>query len=163
MPQSRRQLWDIIRAFKLQGRTVLLTTHYMDEAERLCNRVAIVDQGKVIALGSPPELIAGLGGEHVVDFAVRRDGEDGDAAVDRSALESIPGVRSVRPKGRGFHLAAGEPHVVIPTLLEWLRSQNLHLSRLTTHQASLEDVFVNLTGRRLAEGEGPDEENGKKA
>ena len=161
-PHSRRQLWDILLDFRSRGRTILLTTHYMDEAERLCDRVAIVDRGKVIALGSPPELIAGLGGEHVVDFAVRRDGEDAEATVDRSALEAIPGVRSVRPKGRGFQLAAGEPHVVIPALLEWLRSQNLNLSRLTTHHASLEDVFVSLTGRRLAEGEGPDDENGKK-
>src|SRR5206468_4707612 len=62
-PQSRRQLWDIIRAFRDQGRTVMLTTHYMDEAERLCDRVAVVDHGKVIALGTPAELIARVGGE----------------------------------------------------------------------------------------------------
>src|SRR5262249_12240521 len=68
-PQSRRQLWDILRGFRAQGRTVLLTTHYMDEAERLCDRVAIVDHGKVIALGSPMELIARLGGEHLIEFA----------------------------------------------------------------------------------------------
>src|ERR1051326_1693399 len=69
-PQARRQLWDIIRDFGKQGRTVLVTTHYMDEAERLCDRVAIVDQGKVIAEGSPRELIASLGGEHIIDFSV---------------------------------------------------------------------------------------------
>jgi ABC-2 type transport system ATP-binding protein len=161
-PHSRRQLWDILLDFRSRGRTILLTTHYMDEAERLCDRVAIVDSGRVIALGSPQELIAGLGGEHVVEFAVSRDGEAGDAAVDRSALEALPGVRSAGVKGRGFHLTVTEPHLAIPTLLEWLRSENLALSRLTTHHASLEDVFVSLTGRRLAEGEGTGEENGKK-
>ncbi len=69
-PQSRRQLWDIIRGFREQGRTVLLTTHYMDEAERLCDRVAIVDQGRVIALGTPRQLIATLGGEHVIEITL---------------------------------------------------------------------------------------------
>ena len=70
-PQSRRQLWEVIRAYRSTGRTVLLTTHYMDEAERLCDRVAIVDPGRVIAIGTPQELIASLGGEHVIEFALR--------------------------------------------------------------------------------------------
>src|SRR5205085_6461697 len=68
-PQSRRQLWDILRGLRAQGRTILLTTHYMDEAERLCDRVGIVDHGCVIALGSPAELIARLGGVHLIEFA----------------------------------------------------------------------------------------------
>src|SRR5262249_32745647 len=67
-PQSRRQLWDILRGLRSQGRTILLTTHYMDEAERLCDRVAVVDHGKVIALGTPAELIARLGGDHFIEF-----------------------------------------------------------------------------------------------
>ena len=83
-PQSRRQLWDIIRSFRTQGRTVLLTTHYMDEAERLCDRVAIVDHGKVIALGSPRELIASLGGEHVIDITLMNGESTGDAGDVRS-------------------------------------------------------------------------------
>ena len=74
-PQSRRQTWDIVEGLKARGRTVLLTTHYMEEAARLCDRVAIVDHGKVIALGTPRELIASLGAEHVVEFAV--DGRGG--------------------------------------------------------------------------------------
>src|SRR6202022_1937424 len=69
-PQSRRQLWDILRALRAQGRTILITTHYMDEAERLCDRVAVIDHGRVIALGSPAELIARLGGEHLIEFAL---------------------------------------------------------------------------------------------
>src|SRR5436190_1512464 len=82
-PQSRRQLWGVIRSFREQGRTVLLTTHYMDEAERLCDRVAIVDHGLVIALGSPGELIARLGGDHVIEFAVA----DGQSLPAPASLE----------------------------------------------------------------------------
>src|SRR4026209_1576754 len=87
-PQSRRQLWELIEEVKRAGRTVVITTHYMDEAERLCDRVAIVDHGKVIALGTPRHLIAGLGAEHVVEFTVT-GGADG--ALDVPALERLDG------------------------------------------------------------------------
>src|SRR5262249_43720824 len=105
-PQSRRQLWDILRGFKSLGRTILLTTHYMDEAERLCDRVAIVDHGRVIALGSPAELIAQLGGEHLVEFAL-----DNGATLDEGALHGLPGVVTVRKEEDGFCLAVSAPHV----------------------------------------------------
>src|SRR6266853_3204593 len=72
-PQARRHLWDLVDELKKAGRTIILTTHYMDEAERLCDRVAIVDHGKVITLGSPRQLIASLGGDHVIDFSVNGD------------------------------------------------------------------------------------------
>ena len=88
-PQSRRQLWDLITELKASGRSIVLTTHYMDEAERLCDRVAIVDHGRVIALGTPRELIAGLGAEHVVEFTVTGDA---DGALDVAALERLDGV-----------------------------------------------------------------------
>ncbi|MGC2447815.1 MAG: ABC transporter ATP-binding protein, partial [Candidatus Sulfotelmatobacter sp.] len=91
-PQSRRQLWDIIRAFQQNGGTVLLTTHYMDEAERLCDRLAIVDHGQIIAEGSPADLITRLGGHHVVEFAVT--GNHSDAA--RQTWRALPSVESVR-------------------------------------------------------------------
>jgi len=90
-PQSRRQLWEILRALSRRGRTVLLSTHYMDEAERLCDRVAIVDHGKVIALGSPAELIRSLGGDHVVEFAI-----DGGVASNGADPDSFCGLASVR-------------------------------------------------------------------
>jgi ABC-2 type transport system ATP-binding protein len=148
-PQSRRQLWDILRGFKAKGRTILLTTHYMDEAERLCDRVAIVDHGRVIALGSPPELIARLGGEHLVEFVVEKGGE-----VAEEDLRSLPGVRAVRRVDDGYSLAVTAPHLTLPALLERLGNQNRELTRLTTRHASLEDVFVTLTGRHLRnEGE----------
>ncbi len=149
-PQSRRQLWDVLREFRARGRTILLTTHYMDEAERLCNRIAIVDGGRVIALGSPQELIARLGGEHVVDLAL-----DGDACrqtpPERETLETIPGVRAARVEWPEIRLEVSEPHLAIPGVLEGLRARGLGLSRLTTRHASLEDVFVHLTGRTLRE------------
>jgi len=147
-PQSRRQLWDIIRQFKRQGGTVLLTTHYMDEAERLCDRVAIVDHGKVIAIGSPLEMIATLGGEHVVEFAL--DLSNG-RTVSAETLEAIVSVTSVRAEADSFSLHVQEPHLAIPALISCLRDAGVSLARLTTRHASLEDVFVTLTGRHLRE------------
>jgi ABC-2 type transport system ATP-binding protein len=152
-PQSRRQLWDIIRDFRSQGKTVLLTTHYMDEAERLCDRVAVVDHGRVIALGTPRELIANLGGEHVIEFELL----DGDGRRERADgfLEGIPAVRAARREGDSFCLSVTEPHVALPALLRLLQDHNLELASLSTRHASLEDVFVTLTGRHLREGDAP--------
>jgi len=150
-PQARRQLWDIIRTLRTQGRSVLLTTHYMDEAERLCDRVAIVDHGKVIALGSPRALIASLGGEHVVDITLM-NGEARDATVpiDISELfRETPAVTAVRQEADHYALSVTEPHLALPAILERLRQKQLELASLTTRHASLEDVFVTLTGRHL--------------
>jgi ABC-2 type transport system ATP-binding protein len=147
-PQSRRQLWEIIRKLQEKERTVLLTTHYMDEAERLCNRVAVIDNGKIIALGSPNELIAGLGGEHIVEFALANEGF---AAND--GMAGLAAVREVRTDVNGISLTVSEPHIAIPALLEYLQSKQLSLARLSTRQASLEDVFVKLTGRHLRDDE----------
>lgn len=145
-PQSRRQLWEIIHAFRKSGRTVMLTTHYMDEAERLCDRVAVVDQGKVIALGSPKELISRLGGEHVVDFSV------GDkSAIADDELKRIVSVNAVRTDADTVSLSVTEPHLAIPSLLALLKVRGSELSTLTTRHATLEDVFVSLTGRHLQE------------
>jgi ABC-2 type transport system ATP-binding protein len=150
-PQSRRQLWELIRSFRAQGRTVLLTTHYMDEAERLCDQVAVVDHGQVIALGSPRDLIARLGGEHVVEFTLEED--DGRAPPAPEALADLPAVRSVRKDGDHFCLSVTEPHVALPALLERLRQTGQTLAGLSTRHASLEDVFVTLTGRHLRDGD----------
>jgi ABC-2 type transport system ATP-binding protein len=150
-PQSRRQLWELIRDFRAQGRTVLLTTHYMDEAERLCDRVAIVDHGRVIALGSPAELIAQLGGEHVVEFSL----EDERAAPPPHSFTELPAVRSLRQEADHFCLSVTEPHVALPALLTRLHDSGLRLASLSTRHASLEDVFVTLTGRHLRDGDQP--------
>ena len=150
-PSSRRQLWDIIRTFRGEGRTILLTTHYMEEAERLCDRVAIVDHGKVITLGSPRELIASLGGEHVIEFST--DNGATSAPLDHEALRNLPTVLDVRSADGCVSFSAGEPHRAIPALLEHLQRGGFRLASLTTRHASLEDVFVRLTGRHLQEEE----------
>ncbi len=143
-PQARRQLWDLIEEFKRAGRTILLTTHYMDEAERLCERVAIMDHGKVIARGTPRELIASIGVEHVVEFSA------GSAAksLDVSTMK-IEGVRSVRTENGSVLMQVTELHRSVPALLGELNRQGVQLTELRTHSATLEDVFVALTGRRL--------------
>jgi ABC-2 type transport system ATP-binding protein len=148
-PQSRRQLWDVIRDLQGRGRTTVLTTHYMDEAERLCDRVAIVDSGKVIALGSPRELILRLGGEHIVEFAVA------GASPAAESFASLASVQTARSEGDGYALTVSEPHRTIPDLLARLSAEGHELARLTTRQASLEDVFVALTGRHLRDNDEP--------
>jgi ABC-2 type transport system ATP-binding protein len=146
-PQSRRQLWDIIRAFQRQGGTVLLTTHYMDEAERLCDRLAIVDHGQIIAEGSPTDLINRLGGHHVVEFSVSGDSNGAASATWRG----LPSVESVRDEEGMIALNVKQPHLTIPALLDAIDKEGGQLQHLTTRQASLEDVFVRLTGRHLRE------------
>jgi|SRR5579871_2614604 len=146
-PQSRRQLWEIIRAFQRDGGTVLLTTHYMDEAERLCDRLAIVDHGQVIAEGTPAELIDRLGGHHVVEFAV----SGGANEIDAEHWETLPSVESVHHDNGLTALNVKEAHLTIPALLDVIQKQGRVLEHLTTRQASLEDVFVRLTGRHLRE------------
>ena len=121
----------------------------MDEAERLCDRVAVVDHGKVIAHGSPRELIASLGGEHVIEFSV--SGTNGQAEFSPDELANLPAVRSVHTDGELIRLTVVEPHVVLPALLGRLQAQGRELASLTTRHASLEDVFVTLTGRHLRE------------
>ena len=139
-PQSRLQLWDVVLAFKARGRSVLLTTHSMDEAERLCDRVAIVDKGKVIAQGTPQELIASLGFAMVVEFAT-------DEKVTVEELSALPGVKQARASAFGYALAVEQLHVALPGILSRVHAP----TRLSTHEASLEDVFVHLTGRHLRE------------
>jgi ABC-2 type transport system ATP-binding protein len=148
-PQSRRQLWDIIRAFQKKGGTVLLTTHYMDEAERLCDRLAIVDHGVIIAEGTPSDLIDRLGGHHVVEFQANKNGDASDDNLDR--WRSLPSVESVRREDSTVCLSVCEPHLTIPALLDAVTKEGRRLEHLSTRQASLEDVFVQLTGRHLRE------------
>jgi ABC-2 type transport system ATP-binding protein len=143
-PQARRQVWDLIERFKREGRNVILTTHYMDEAERLCDRVAVMDHGKIIALGTPRELIASIVAEHVVQFSVA----DGNP-VDLAALENLDGVRVARCENGGYTMQVSELHRAIAALFDDLAGRRIPLTELRTHSATLEDVFVSLTGRHL--------------
>jgi ABC-2 type transport system ATP-binding protein len=143
-PQSRRQLWELIERFRAGGRSILLTTHYMVEAERLCDRVAIVDHGRVIAQGTPRELVASLGAEHVLEFALA-DGE----RLDAGALAGVAGIGPPSRRDGTWRLQVAELHHAMPALLGELRRQGAQLAELRTHSATLEDVFVALTGRQL--------------
>lgn len=144
-PQARRQLWELIEEFKSSGKTILLTTHYMDEAERLCERVAIMDHGKQIALGTPRELIASVCAEHMVEFSAGNTTK----ALDLAALRRIPGIRDVSSENGNVQIQATELHTAVPAVLGELSRQNVRLTELRTHSATLEDVFVTLTGRHL--------------
>jgi ABC-2 type transport system ATP-binding protein len=143
-PQSRRQLWELIERFKAAGRAILLTTHYMEEAERLCDRVAIVDHGRVIALGTPGELVASLSAEHVVEFALGQG-----AQVDEGALRGVTGVAAAARRDGTWRVRVAELHRAVPALIAELHRQDVQLTELRTHSATLEDVFVELTGRQL--------------
>jgi ABC-2 type transport system ATP-binding protein len=146
-PQSRRQTWEIVEGMKARGRTVLLTTHYMEEAARLCDRVAIVDHGKVIALDTPRALVASLGAEHVVEFAV-----DDGVSLSEGALAALPSVEGVAFEDGSWRLTVREVHRTVPALLAALAERGAAPNHLTTHHATLEDVFMALTGRRLRDG-----------
>jgi ABC-2 type transport system ATP-binding protein len=145
-PQGRRQLWEVVTDIKRAGNTILLTTHYMDEAEKLCDRVAVVDHGKVIAMGSPRDLISRLGGEHVIEFSLE---SNGDRTVGPETFSRIEGVTQSIEESGSYLLTVSEPHRSIPSCLDLLSKENLELKSLTTRHVNLEDVFVNLTGRHL--------------
>jgi len=154
-PQARLKLWEVVEQFRRGGGTVILTTHYMEEAARLCDRVAIMDHGRVIALGTPAELIAQLGADQIVEFSVA-------VALQEQSLTTLPGVRGVHPrdgttpdqteaapKELRYAISVSDISQALPALLSELERQQAKLLGLTTHQATLEDVFVSLTGRML--------------
>lgn len=145
-PRARLLFGDMILAQRSRGRTILLSTHSMEEAARLCDRVAVVDRGRALAVGTPQELVSSLGGELVAEVELA----EGD--VEDAALLALPGVRAVRREEGAIHVRASEAHVTVPPLLDLLRSRGRSLSRLTLRHATLEDVYMSLTGRRLRDG-----------
>jgi ABC-2 type transport system ATP-binding protein len=144
-PASRREIWAIVEELKARGRTILLTTHYMEEAERLCDRVAIVDHGRKLAEGTPAALVASLGAEHVIE--VELDGE-----IETAALEALPGVEAVHRVEETLRLTVRDVARAVPPLLALVASRGRVARRLATHHATLEDLFLKLAGRTL-EGE----------
>jgi len=141
-PQSRLQLWDVVADFRKRGGTVLLTTHYMEEAERLCDRIAIVDHGKRIALGTPQELIARLEAPHIIEFA-------STPAMTEADFRGVEGCRGVTRRGDKWQLSVDSLAVAVPQLLAAVEAGGARLDTLSTHAATLEDLFVALTGREL--------------
>ena len=144
-PASRREIWEIVEQLKARGRTVLLTTHYMEEAARLCDRVAIVDRGRRLAQGTPAALVASLGAEHVVEL-------EAAGALDAAALAALPGVEAVARAWEAWRLTVRDVARAVPPLLARLAELGVSPSRLATHHATLEDVFLALAGRSLEEG-----------
>ncbi|MCC6556558.1 MAG: ABC transporter ATP-binding protein [Polyangiaceae bacterium] len=147
-PASRRQLWDIVEDLKARGRTILLTTHYMEEAEHLCGRVAIVDRGKKLAEGTPRELVASLGAEHVIELET-------DGRLAAAELAALPSVEAVRCEGGAAWLTVRDVARAVPPLLALAAERGLVAKRLATHHATLEDVFLALAGRSLDNKEAP--------
>ena len=141
-PQSRLQLWEVVAGYRARGGTVLLTTHYMEEAERLCDRVAIIDHGKRIALGTPRELIAKLEATNIIEF-------ESLPALDESTFQSIEGFHGALRRGTRWQLRVDSLAVAVPQLLSAIETREARLETLTTHAATLEDLFVALTGREL--------------
>jgi ABC-2 type transport system ATP-binding protein len=138
---------------KRAGRTVVLTTHYREEAERLCDRVAIVDHGKTIAEGSPRQLVASLGAQHVVEFSLGDQPAAADSpnrpSISEADLLQLDGALSVRRREDRYLVESTHAHRTVPALLTLLTARGLPLAELSTHSATLEDVFVHLTGRQL--------------
>jgi len=141
-PQSRLQLWEVVTGYRARGGTVLLTTHYMEEAERLCDRVAIVDHGQLIALGTPRELIAKLDAANIIEFTTEPD-------LDESAFANLDGFHGARRRGNGWQLRVDSLAVAVPQLIAVTDVHDARILTLSTHAATLEDLFVSLTGREL--------------
>ena len=141
-PQSRRQLWKLCEEFRAGGGTILLTTHFMDEAEVLSDRIAIMDHGELLVEGTPRELIASLGGDHVVEF-------ESNVALSTGGLEALSGVSSADTTAGAHRLTTREPHRTIPALLQLIQAEKGELTALNTHHATLDDVFLARTGRQL--------------
>ena len=147
-PQARRRVWEIVERFVSSGGTVVLTTHYREEAARLSDEVVIVDRGRVIEAGRPRDVVARLDAEAVVELHV---GENPAAAeaLDEARVRAIPGVRDVRWEPGVLVLSTGAVQASVSALLALLAERGIALEDLRTHRPTLEDVFVSLTGKHL--------------
>jgi ABC-2 type transport system ATP-binding protein len=141
-PQSRLALWDLVGTLRGEGLTVVLTTHYMEEADKLCQRLAIVDHGRILAEGTPEQLKQQSGGTAVVDVALA-----GDHAAARAALDGMAGVRDVQDTERGLRILVSPDGGGVPRVVS--RVAEHHLTDLKVVEPSLETVFIGLTGRDL--------------
>ena len=146
-PNARQLVWQIIQGFRTAGKTVLLTTHYMEEAETLCDRIILIDQGRIVAQGTPAELKADLSDELVLGYQVA-------GLVPQQLVEELrlkPGVRHANTEGNSLRVVVGREDA--ETTKGWLAGTGLNITGLHTEDISLEDVFVHFTGRYLQERE----------
>jgi ABC-type multidrug transport system, ATPase component len=142
-PQARHSFWDLIRDIREQGKTVIITTHYMEEAEALCDRVAIMDSGRIIALDTPHELIRRLASESTIECSFRGD------AISRTVLAGLPGVRDVRAENGSTMLFTSDVSATLNSLVHASDDRACPIKDLNVRSSTLEDVFILLTGRRL--------------
>jgi ABC-2 type transport system ATP-binding protein len=140
-PQARRAMWSLVQEIRAQGKTIFLTTHFMEEAERLCDRVAIIDHGQIIALDTPQNLINALGSENRVVFATAQP-------VDAAALEAIPGVRRVE-QIRDRVVVYGPKDGLVGRVVNALEANGIAFDSLQAEPPTLEDVFLSLTGKEI--------------
>lgn len=143
-PQARHHLWDFVRSIKEKGKTVVLTTHYMEEAEVLCDRVAIMDQGKIIALDTPMALIRDLGATSTIQFGTT-------AGLNQNELSALAAVEKTDKENHTYALHTCDVQQTLHALLELAENSKANLLDLRATQATLEDVFLHLTGRSLRE------------
>jgi ABC-2 type transport system ATP-binding protein len=145
-PRARQTLWGIVKRFQERGRSVLITTHYMEEAAALCDRIAIMDHGKLIALGTPRSLVDGLGLVQFVEFEAKQQ-------LDEVAMAALEAVEAVDRRGEGYRLRIDRSLSALGSVLAELERQQVTPIGLSTHQATLDDVFLHLTGRGLTHQE----------
>jgi len=141
-PRARQTLWGIVQRFQQGGRSVLITTHYMEEAAALCDRIAIMDHGKIIALGTPRSLVDGLGLVQFVEFETKQE-------LDEAAISEVKAVEAVTRRGERYRLRIDRSLSALAIVLRELERQKVTPIGLSTHQATLDDVFLHLTGRAL--------------
>lgn len=141
-PQSRRMLWDIVLRLREQGKTIILTTHYMDEAQMLCDRIAIMDGGQIIALDTAAGLIGRLGAQAAIDCRL-------DGKANRSEIEELTGVSGTRQTNDRYIIYTETMQATLIALLSYSEARGIPLTDLQVHTPTLEDVFLELTGRQL--------------
>jgi len=152
-PQSRNALWEELESINRSGTTLFLTTHYMEEADRLCNRIAIVDEGKIVVEGTPAELKRTVGND-VVELQLEADGPE-DLERQRSGigrmLEGFEPIAEIKPSPEGIQLYVSNAAAAIPELVRRLDGDSVRIGALTMHQPSLDDVFLRYTGKSIRE------------
>jgi ABC-2 type transport system ATP-binding protein len=141
-PQARHSFWDYIRERQRGEKTVIVTTHYMEEAEALCERVAIMDQGKIMALDTPRQLVRSLAFDNTVECSF-------EGSVDKARLLALPKVRDARSENGAHFLFTNDVAATVAGLLDFTDDSGQRMQSLQVRTATLEDVFMSLTGRRL--------------
>ena len=152
-PQARRTLWDIILRLKERGKTVVLSTHYMDEAHILCDRICLMDQGKIVALDTPEQLVRSLQSDSAIEFRLpEREREDESRMLEMKALaKSLPEIKQVDLRKDTFVLYTDHLQNALTAFVRQTAQHNIHVTDLQTRTATLEDVFIHMTGRSLRE------------